>query len=476
MELLERLEISILNLSEVLVDNLDFRADSEYFRKKYLSFDKFLKDRKSDKISKYAKVSDGDHSKFPENQIDEIRYLQAKDIKNHFIEDNNPVFVSKEYFEKNKRSHVKEENIILSIMGSVGDIAITPKGFKPTLANRAVAIIKDIKDINPYYLFTYLGTNYGQLQIERQKNGGVQERINLDVLSKVKIPFVGTKFQINIAEVITFSHLKRKESKSTYLNAENILLKEIGFYEKVTGLNPVEVTNYNVKTFKDSFGVTGRLDSEYYQKKYEDFEKLILENKNGYSFVKNEFEHITKKSKKDKVGYNYIEIGDVNVNDGSCKSSYVEAKDLPANAKTLVKKGDLLISNVRPYRGAVTLIDFEDNDLIVSGAFTVLREKEESIFVNEVLKVLLRTSVYKEWLLKFNVGTSYPVIKDSDVLQMPIPLINKEIQKLITEKIRESQLLKQQSEHLLEVAKRAVEIAIEENEDVATNYINDQLK
>lgn len=143
--MLEGLEISILKLSEILKDNIEFRSDSEYFSKKYLEFNSFLDSRSSDRISKYAKVSDGDHSKFPDNQIDEVRYLQAKDIKKHFIEDYNPVYISKEYFNKNKRSHVTEENIILSIMGSVGDIAITPKDFIPTLANRAVAIIKEIK-------------------------------------------------------------------------------------------------------------------------------------------------------------------------------------------------------------------------------------------------------------------------------------------------------------------------------------------
>lgn len=41
----------------------------------------------------------------------------------------------------------------------------------------------------------------------------------------------------------------------------------------------------------------------------------------------------------------------------------------------------------------------------VSGAFTVLREKADSKFSKETLKVLLRTQMYWEWLLKFNIGT-----------------------------------------------------------------------
>lgn len=86
-----------------------------------------------------------------------------------------------------------------------------------------------------------------------------------------------------------------------------------------------------------------------------------------------------------------------------------------------------MISKVRPNHGAVAIIEFDDTDLIVRGAFTVLLEKSDSVFSNEALKVLLRTKIYREWLLKFNVGTQYPVIRDEDILGLPIPKVEREI-------------------------------------------------
>lgn len=83
-------------------------------------------------------------------------------------------------------------------------------------------------------------------------------------------------------------------------------------------------------------------------------------------------------------------------------------EELPDNAKIMTQKGDLLVSTVRPNRGAVAILG--NGDLLVSGAFTVLREDGD--YPKEVLQVLLRTSMYRDWLLRFNVGTSYPVIKD----------------------------------------------------------------
>jgi len=90
----------------------------------------------------------------------------------------------------------------------------------------------------------------------------------------------------------------------------------------------------------------------------------------------------------------------------------VATEELPDNAKIMTQKGDLLVSTVRPNRGAVAILG--NGDLLVSGAFTVLREDGD--YPKEVLQVLLRTSMYRDWLLRFNVGTSYPVIKDEDVL------------------------------------------------------------
>ena len=78
--------------------------------------------------------------------------------------------------------------------------------------------------------------------------------------------------------------------------------------------------------------------------------------------------------------YQYIEIGDVNVSDGSYSFNEVATEDLPANAKIMVKEGDILISTVRPNRGAITVIEHDRDDLIVSGAFTVLRRKSKIVF------------------------------------------------------------------------------------------------
>ena len=62
--------------------------------------------------------------------------------------------------------------------------------------------------------------------------------------------------------------------------------------------------------------------------------------------------------------------------------------------------------------------------------------------------------------------------KPSEIEEVIIPKLPLDHQKKISDRIQQSFKLKKQSEQLLEVAKKAVEIAIEQNEATAIDYIN----
>lgn len=58
---------------------------------------------------------------------------------------------------------------------------------------------------------------------------------------------------------------------------------------------------------------------------------------------------------------------------------------------------------------------------------------------------------------------------------MSLPQIDTEIQKEISQKVRESFALRHKSEQLLEYAKQAVEMAIEQGEDVAMKWLESKV-
>lgn len=334
-------------------------------------------------------------------------------------------------------------------------------------ASYLVRFIPDEKIILPEYLVTYLNSKYGIKDIRRRARQSInQTNVNPEEVKEMFIPLLSEGLQNIIKKSFDEAFDKNVSSQNLYIKAEDLLLEELGLRD----FQPSE-QGVNIKSLKDSFLSTGRLDAEYYQPKYEQIESLITNYYRGAKKVSDEYELVTKKIDFTKQAYNYIEIGDIEISSGSNTYNLVNTEDLPANAKIIPKLGDILISKVRPYRGAVSIIDNNINDLVVSGAFTVLRPKKESKYNVELLKCLLRTKIYKDWLLKFNVGTSYPVIKDDDILNLPIPNVSIEIQNETSELIQQSFALKAKSEQLLETAKTLVEMAIEQGEEKAlTNF------
>ena len=457
-----------LEVSELLFSNIDLgdRIDAEYFGKENIRVEKKLKDIHAIELRNIGKfVASAFYPAATQlYAIGDTPFIRCVDcIKFPLI-----TREQENLFEKIPLQFAKENSGVNLIYK--GDLVITKVGTPcyPSLIyehdvvalSRTVLGITEIKNVNRFYLLAFLRSKYGFTQLQRERELTIQYQLTLERVKKTLIHIPSITFQKEIENLIVNNITLLNLSKITYQQAETLLLDTIGLNNFEPSKEPV-----NIKSFKDSLLTTGRLDAEYYQKKYEDYKNSIRLNPLGYTIITNEYDLIKSVSKKEKKIYNYIEIGDVNVNDGSVICNTINTEDLPANAKTEVKKGDILISKVRPNRGAVTIIDFEVENLIVSGAFTVLREKKTSIFSNETLKVLLRTELYKDWLLQFNIGTQYPVIRDEDILNIPILKIPKEVQDMITEKIKISQELRKQSEQLLKTAKRAVEIAIEEGEE-----------
>jgi type I restriction enzyme S subunit len=463
---LEGLEISILNFNDVKKSTQSFRTDAEYYQKLYLNDDKVILKHGFNLLKGVTnKIDVG----YVGSMVEHYRkrgtwLLQTKNINSFFINKNNTIYITDKFHRSLSKSQVNYEDILIARSGSFGKASIYLE--KEVINSSDIILLSaDKSKINSYFLVSFLNSKFGVNQMLRFASGGLQGHVNLTILEELQVPKMDNDFQIQIENTILSSYSKKKSSQQKYEEAENLLLETLGLQNFQPSLEAV-----NIKSFKESFATTGRLDAEYYQPKYEDYLSAIVSK--SHTFIKNEYIQIKDFINRDLEEYNYIEIGDINVGDGMSFPHKVLLEDLPANGKLKAKKGDLLISKVRPYRGAVSIVDNNFENLVVSGAFTVLRSNENSKYNNEVLKVLLRSTLYKDWLLQFNVGTSYPVIKDEDILNLPIPFIEEELQEQIATLIQESFTLKAQSAHLLEVAKGAVEIAIEENEKVAMEYIN----
>jgi restriction endonuclease S subunit len=456
-----------LECSERLFSQLERtnRLDSEFYKKKSLSIVELLRGINAAPLTNYVEVSDGNHMGISDKFIEEgIPYYRGQDIHNFFIEDAHPIYIDEDTYNSSymHRSHLKKNDILLSIVGTIGEVSLVSKDEKAT-CNCKLAILRPHDEKRSALIAIYLKTKYGFDQVDKFKRGAVQMGYLLEDMNQILIPDFSPDMGDVIARAIDGVKALTDRSNQQYASAEKCLLDAIGI-----DMSTITNGGVSVKSFAESFGTSGRLDAEYYQPKYDKFEKHILHYTNGYTTPSDEFELIKAKCDRNLAEYPYVEIGDIDIGSGAYEYNIISTDELPANAKIMTQKGDLLVSTVRPYRGAVSILN--EDKLLVSGAFTVLREK--GTYPAQTLQVLFRTSLYKDWLLKYNVGTSYPVIKDDDVLNIPIPVLDDSVHLAIREKVKQSQNLLSSAKELLDYAKQAVEMAIEQDEAIAITWLD----
>ena len=121
-----------------------------------------------------------------------------------------------------------------------------------------------------------------------------------------------------------------------------------------------------------------------------------------------------KTKKTEKNYYPYLEIGDVDIFDGK----YILKDKKSVVGAILAKKNDLLVSKVRPTRGAITTIN--ENEISVSSGFAVL-ENKENISHKYLFYILKYNKSFLEYLGKVSKGATYPTCSSNDILEYSIP-------------------------------------------------------
>lgn len=151
-------------------------------------------------------------------------------------------------------------------------------------------------------------------------------------------------------------------------------------------------------------------------------------------------------NKYDKEYFKYIDISNVDINTGISEYQLVNRSEAPSRAKKKVWKNDIIVSTVRPNRNAVSIINSEDDELVVSTGFAVIQCKES--IDNYYLFAALKTNNIINQLIRKMSGGLYPAISEKDVMDIEIPIPSSEIQKYIGDKVRKAEQLKEKAKKL----------------------------
>jgi len=464
---LEGLEAVVINYS-VCSSIIDFRIDANTFKKEYIKSDRLINSKPnhtveelSTSVQNFGAYSLCNLINFTDSGIP---FLMTQNIRHNYIDWNIDKYVDDESHALLYKSHCKKGQVLVTMAGEyLGRVAVYDR-YKVCSSNQAIAKVTLKPNLNPYIVSTFLNSKHGQNQINRFKTITGQPNINMSLIKSLKIPVFSDSFEIHIENLISESERKRNATAQQYQTAEYILLEAIG-------LNNFEpnTDSVNIKSYKDSFLKTGRLDAEYYQKKYDDYINLICSYPNGCDTIQRSCVQKDSNFKpEDNEEYNYIELSDIGKSGEIKGCTTAQGIELPTRARRKVKTGDVIISSIEGSLDSCAVITEEYNNALCSTGFYIINSKKIN---SETLLVLFKSEPMQNILKKSCSGTILTAINKTEFQDIPVPFIEDAIQQKIKENVSESFLLQKQSELLLETAKRAVEIAIEENENEALKYI-----
>ena len=283
---MDGLEVTILKLSEVKEENIRFRIDSDFFIKEYLKNELFLKSKFRIKDFSKNKIKTINNFRLKKD----FNYLEISGVNlnslNYEITTINPNEIP------DRATYIlKHNDIIVSTVRPNRNAVALIKNPKRLIGTSGFTVIRPF-NIVPEYLFVFCKTKYFITKLMRENTASMYPAVSDSDVLNVKIPIPSNDFQLKIEQIVKSSYDKLENSKSLYSQAEEILLTELGLKD----WQPTEETKA-VKSFKDSFLTSGRLDAEYYQPKYEEIEEKIRGYKGGWDIIDNHF--IQKKIKKD---------------------------------------------------------------------------------------------------------------------------------------------------------------------------------
>lgn len=129
-----------------------------------------------------------------------IRIIRIANVQKGYIEDSAPVFYPLDNNEY-KKYELTEGDLLLSLTGNVGRVALLQKEFLPAALNQRVAClrIKDETTLNKSFLFNFLNSDYFENKCIESAKGVAQKNMSTEWLKDYEMPLFSMETQKKIS-------------------------------------------------------------------------------------------------------------------------------------------------------------------------------------------------------------------------------------------------------------------------------------
>jgi type I restriction enzyme S subunit len=399
-----------------------------------------------------------------------VLILKGEDIvQGGFVQNQSQDYISLEEASRFPKTILEEGDLIFSVRGYVGKIGIIDKKYVGSIIS-ANLIRAKISGLSSYFVWVFLNSKYGSSQLERIKMMTSQETVVADDIRNLLIFEPSKNFQKEI-ETLSINAINQfRNSENLYSQAETLLLEELGLKD----LKPKYEKTYTAK-LSDAFSAH-RIDAEYFQPAYEEVIEKLRENNIELQPLRKFILSIQKGIEPGSENYrnegkSFIRVSNLSKYGFTDRDQKYLSEELYQQLRETYepKQGDFLLTkDATP--GIAYVVKEQIEGIISSG---ILRLQINDSEINKEYLALCINSIIGKMQVERDCGGSVILHwKPEQVKRLQIPLLPLSIQQEIASLVQQSHEARKKAKELLEIAKRAVEIAIENSEAEALDYIS----
>lgn len=359
-----------------------------------------------------------------------VPFLRVQNITEEGIQLDDVKFIKPEVHQNQlKRSQLKAGDVVFTITGRIGSVAVVPDYFEGNINQHSVRFhLKEEVDrieILPEYIAIYFNTDFGRVLSLRNVTGGTRPALDYVALRNLDVPLPAPAVQKKVIEKVqkVYEEKRKKEEQIQKILAsiDDFVLGELGIEIPEGGAEQI----YEI--WSDS--IEGRLDPMFFHPaRLRAIEAIKKSGKKIASLV--EIAEFRREIVGEiPEGAPYLGLENIASNSGE----YVENGNKESVSSAFVfKQGDVLFPKLRPYLNKVFYADF---DGVCSTEFHVLRAKECEPFY---LFAFLSRSVVIKQTSRLMTGNTLPRLQTEDVENLLVPIPSKSKQKKIIDEVQSS--------------------------------------
>lgn len=406
--------IATLVEKETVLANKDIVLSAERYFEKAISKTEF----DLVKLEDICDVRDGTHDS-PTYVKDGFPLVTSKNIIDGKIDFTNVNLISREDLDKiNKRSLVEDGDIIMPMIGTIGNPIIVKKEREFGIKNVALIKFKENSKVNNVYLKYILGSEQINEFFLSEAKGVAQKYVSLGLLRSTEIPLPPLEIQQQI-------------------------VAEIEGYQKI-----IDGAKQIVHHYKPTIKINPDWEMVELGEVCEDF-------KNGLNFSTEQVGRGTKfVNIKDVFSENYVDVS---------KLEKVEISDKEKLSKKVNDDDLLFVRSSVKYEGVgfPSLIKTNGEEIVFCGFIIKCTPKKE-ILIPEYLLYLLRTENFRAATVSLSNRANITNISQDNLKTLKIPIPPIEEQQTIVQAIQEEMQLVNANKRLIEIFEQKIKDKISE--------------